>query len=189
MAISLAVGIIFATVLTLVFIPCLMGVVNDLRRGLVWLRTGRMPEPKRGWSPRGWRRCATSRTNCRRRGARPRGRGGWNMRMIRPQRLGRLAGWAVCLLLVCTAPCRAEEPAAPRHPHAPLRAGGAAPGKCGRGSHVGTGPAHGAGGESLLKAVEARVRQAAGTGCVRRARRIFPRWTRPGRPPTPACPT
>lgn len=45
MAISLAVGIIFATVLTLVFIPCLMGVVNDLRRGLAWLKTGRMPGP------------------------------------------------------------------------------------------------------------------------------------------------
>jgi len=45
MAISLAVGIVFATVLTLFFIPCLMGAVNDVRRGLVWLRTGRMPDP------------------------------------------------------------------------------------------------------------------------------------------------
>ena len=32
MAISIAAGVLFATVLTLVFIPCLMGVLNDLRR-------------------------------------------------------------------------------------------------------------------------------------------------------------
>lgn len=45
MAISLAGGIIFATVLTLLLIPCLMGALNDARRFLAWLKTGEWPDP------------------------------------------------------------------------------------------------------------------------------------------------
>jgi multidrug efflux pump subunit AcrB len=43
MAISIAAGVLFATVLTLVFIPCLMGVLNDLRRVRYALWNGVMP--------------------------------------------------------------------------------------------------------------------------------------------------
>ncbi len=40
MAISLAAGVVFATVLTLVLIPSLLVILNDIRRSLVRLRTG-----------------------------------------------------------------------------------------------------------------------------------------------------
>ncbi len=43
MALSLAAGVTFATVLTLVLIPSLLAIVNDLRRVVVRLRTGLWP--------------------------------------------------------------------------------------------------------------------------------------------------
>lgn len=43
MALSLAAGVIFATVLTLVLIPSLLVIVNDMRRGVTKLRTGAWP--------------------------------------------------------------------------------------------------------------------------------------------------
>ncbi len=43
MALSLAAGVTFATVLTLVLIPSLLAIVNDLRRALVKIRTGVWP--------------------------------------------------------------------------------------------------------------------------------------------------
>jgi len=46
MALSMAGGVAFATLLTLVLIPCLLGILNDLRRSAVWLRTGQWPTPE-----------------------------------------------------------------------------------------------------------------------------------------------
>jgi multidrug efflux pump subunit AcrB len=43
MALSIAAGVLFATVLTLVFIPCLLGVLNDCRRVCYWLRRSEWP--------------------------------------------------------------------------------------------------------------------------------------------------
>ena len=43
MALSLAAGVTFATVLTLVLIPSLLAIVNDLRRTLMWIQTGSWP--------------------------------------------------------------------------------------------------------------------------------------------------
>ncbi|HCY84080.1 MAG TPA: hypothetical protein DHV36_02985 [Desulfobacteraceae bacterium] len=43
MAISLASGVLFATVLTLVFIPALLAILNDMRALVHWLRTGVWP--------------------------------------------------------------------------------------------------------------------------------------------------
>ncbi|MCH7908493.1 MAG: efflux RND transporter permease subunit [Candidatus Hydrogenedentes bacterium] len=43
MALSLAAGVAFATILTLVFIPCLLGVLNDFRRVVFWLLHGYWP--------------------------------------------------------------------------------------------------------------------------------------------------
>jgi len=46
MALSIAAGVIFATVLTLVLIPSLLVILNDLRRALSWLFTGVFPAPE-----------------------------------------------------------------------------------------------------------------------------------------------
>jgi len=43
MAVSIAFGVMFATFLTLFFVPCLMGVLNDLRRATHWLLRGEWP--------------------------------------------------------------------------------------------------------------------------------------------------
>jgi multidrug efflux pump subunit AcrB len=43
MAISLAAGVAFATLLTLIVVPCLLVVLNDLRRAAHWLITGHFP--------------------------------------------------------------------------------------------------------------------------------------------------
>jgi multidrug efflux pump subunit AcrB len=45
MAISIAAGVLFATLLTLVLIPCLLAILNDLRRLWVYARTGVYPDP------------------------------------------------------------------------------------------------------------------------------------------------
>ena len=37
MALSIAAGVAFATVLTLILAPCLLAILNDLRRGFHWL--------------------------------------------------------------------------------------------------------------------------------------------------------
>lgn len=46
MAVSLAIGLLFSTSLTLVFLPCLLGIFNDLRRGVHWILHGRWPTPE-----------------------------------------------------------------------------------------------------------------------------------------------
>ncbi|HUW61376.1 MAG TPA: efflux RND transporter permease subunit [Candidatus Bathyarchaeia archaeon] len=46
MAVSLAVGLIFSTVLTLVFLPVLLALFNDLRRGAHYVIHGRLPLPE-----------------------------------------------------------------------------------------------------------------------------------------------
>lgn len=46
MAVSLAVGLIFSTVLTLVFLPVLLALLNDLRRGVHYIIHGRLPLPE-----------------------------------------------------------------------------------------------------------------------------------------------
>jgi multidrug efflux pump subunit AcrB len=46
MAISLASGVLFATVLTLVFIPALLAILNDMRALAHWFRSGRWPESR-----------------------------------------------------------------------------------------------------------------------------------------------
>ncbi len=46
MAVSLAFGLIFATTLTLLVVPCLFLIGNDLRRIISWLITGQMPAPE-----------------------------------------------------------------------------------------------------------------------------------------------
>ncbi len=44
MAISLAAGVAFATVLTLVLIPCLLAILNDMRRTVYYLKNGVWPD-------------------------------------------------------------------------------------------------------------------------------------------------
>lgn len=46
MALSVAAGVLFATLLTLVLIPCLLAVLNDLRCAAYWMRAGTWPEPE-----------------------------------------------------------------------------------------------------------------------------------------------
>jgi multidrug efflux pump subunit AcrB len=46
MALSIAAGVAFATLLTLFLVPCLLGVLNDLRRAAHWLRHGTWPTPE-----------------------------------------------------------------------------------------------------------------------------------------------
>lgn len=46
MAVSLASGVAFATLLTLMVVPCLLCIMNDMRRGLYWLATGTLPSPE-----------------------------------------------------------------------------------------------------------------------------------------------
>ncbi len=43
MAISIAAGVAFASLLTLLLIPCLLYILNDLRRLAYWARTRRWP--------------------------------------------------------------------------------------------------------------------------------------------------
>ncbi|HIO22186.1 MAG TPA: efflux RND transporter permease subunit, partial [Nitrospirales bacterium] len=43
MAVSIASGVLFATFLTLFFVPCLMGILNDFRRATHWLIKGKWP--------------------------------------------------------------------------------------------------------------------------------------------------
>jgi len=43
MAISIAAGVAFATLLTLILIPCLLGILNDFRRIVFWLAKGTWP--------------------------------------------------------------------------------------------------------------------------------------------------
>lgn len=45
MALSIACGVAFATLLTLVLIPCMMGILNDFRRTAQWVSTGTWPSP------------------------------------------------------------------------------------------------------------------------------------------------
>ena len=46
MAISIAAGVAFATVLTLVYVPCLLAALNDLRRIARRIWTGTWPTPE-----------------------------------------------------------------------------------------------------------------------------------------------
>ena len=46
MAISIAAGVAFATLLTLLFVPCLLVVLNDIRRAVVRFATGSWPTPE-----------------------------------------------------------------------------------------------------------------------------------------------
>ena len=46
MAISLAAGIAFSTILTLVLLPSLLAILNDIRRAIRFARTGRWPTPE-----------------------------------------------------------------------------------------------------------------------------------------------
>ena len=46
MAVSIASGVAFATLLTLLLIPCLLAIVNDCRRIVYWLRHGQWPTPE-----------------------------------------------------------------------------------------------------------------------------------------------
>ncbi|MFC1600729.1 efflux RND transporter permease subunit [Candidatus Sumerlaeota bacterium] len=46
MALSIAAGVVFATVLTLVLIPCLLAILSDLRRAGWWLRHGHAAAPE-----------------------------------------------------------------------------------------------------------------------------------------------
>jgi hypothetical protein len=46
MALSIAGGVAFATLLTLILIPCMLGILNDLRRGLRYLWKGNWPAPE-----------------------------------------------------------------------------------------------------------------------------------------------
>jgi multidrug efflux pump subunit AcrB len=41
MAVAIAFGVVFATVLTLLLLPCLLGILNDVRRGLHWVIWGK----------------------------------------------------------------------------------------------------------------------------------------------------
>ncbi len=44
MALALAAGVAFATLLPLLLVPCLLVILNDGRRLVHWLRTGVIPE-------------------------------------------------------------------------------------------------------------------------------------------------
>jgi len=46
MAVSIAFGLLFATMLTLLVVPCLFLIGNDIRRALRWLATGRWVSPE-----------------------------------------------------------------------------------------------------------------------------------------------
>jgi hypothetical protein len=46
MVVAIAYGLTFATMLTLLVVPCLYLIGNDVRRALVYLRTGTMPTPE-----------------------------------------------------------------------------------------------------------------------------------------------
>ena len=46
MAVSIVFGLMFATMLTLLVVPSLYLVGNDIRRALRWLRTGQWVEPE-----------------------------------------------------------------------------------------------------------------------------------------------
>ncbi|MBN2308341.1 MAG: hypothetical protein JXR94_05185, partial [Candidatus Hydrogenedentes bacterium] len=46
MALSIAAGVAFATLLTLLLIPSLLGIVNDIRRAVYALAHGRWPSPE-----------------------------------------------------------------------------------------------------------------------------------------------
>jgi multidrug efflux pump subunit AcrB len=46
MAVSIASGVAFATVLTLVLVPCFIAALNDLRRLAYWMRHGAWPTPE-----------------------------------------------------------------------------------------------------------------------------------------------
>lgn len=46
MAVAIAFGLLFATLLTLLVVPSLYLIGNDIRRALRWLRTGRLPTPE-----------------------------------------------------------------------------------------------------------------------------------------------
>ncbi len=46
MAVSIAFGLSFATMLTLVLVPCLFLIGNDVRRCRRWLFSGRWPSPE-----------------------------------------------------------------------------------------------------------------------------------------------
>jgi hypothetical protein len=43
MAISIAFGVAFSTLLTLIVIPCLLLILNDARRGMHWVTRGNWP--------------------------------------------------------------------------------------------------------------------------------------------------
>jgi multidrug efflux pump subunit AcrB len=47
MVAAIVFGLAFATMLTLLVVPCLYLIVNDARRALCWMRTGRWPTPER----------------------------------------------------------------------------------------------------------------------------------------------
>ncbi len=51
MAISIAAGELFATLLTLVYIPCLYYMLNDVRCALYWLRRGEWPDDRAALEP------------------------------------------------------------------------------------------------------------------------------------------
>ncbi len=46
MAVAIAFGLLFATALTLLVVPCLLLIGNDLRRIVAWVLTGRFPAPE-----------------------------------------------------------------------------------------------------------------------------------------------
>lgn len=46
MALTVAAGVAFATVITLIMLPCLLYILNDIRRGAHWLVTGVHPTPE-----------------------------------------------------------------------------------------------------------------------------------------------
>ena len=46
MAIALAAGVAFATLVTLLLVPCVLCILNDARRALFWLRKGYVPAPE-----------------------------------------------------------------------------------------------------------------------------------------------
>ncbi|KKK79123.1 hypothetical protein LCGC14_2836660, partial [marine sediment metagenome] len=46
MVVSIAFGLMFATLMTLLAVPSMYLIGNDIRRALRWLRTGRWPTPE-----------------------------------------------------------------------------------------------------------------------------------------------
>ena len=52
MVVSLAFGLMFATLLTLLVVPCLYVMGSDIRRGVLWLLTGRWTPASEAVSPR-----------------------------------------------------------------------------------------------------------------------------------------